>query len=77
MSRLRATRVEKGLTLRGAADGAGISAEYLRRLELEIHKPTLVVARKLSSFYGLSVDSLFPTAESLVAPSSSKRRRVA
>lgn len=43
-----------------AAAEIGISQKYLSKLELEQRTPSLKIAKKISSYYNRSVESLFP-----------------
>jgi transcriptional regulator with XRE-family HTH domain len=56
--RLRTMRKEKGLTLRRAADGAGISVIYLAHLEADVAEPALEVLEKLAKLYDVPLEEL-------------------
>lgn len=42
------------------ANKLGISQKYLSKLELEKRNPSMVMASKISKYYGQSVEQLFP-----------------
>jgi transcriptional regulator with XRE-family HTH domain len=78
MNRLRHHRESRGLSLQAVATGSSCSAEYVRRLEVGFHAPSLEVARRIAAFFGLTVDDLFPAAGNLVVDAPSRgRKRVA
>lgn len=67
MNRLREYRESQGLTREQFALRAGISAEYVRRLEAGLHSPSLDVARTICGVLGTSIDDTFPAAPCAVA----------
>ncbi|MBA3842638.1 MAG: helix-turn-helix transcriptional regulator [Actinobacteria bacterium] len=58
-ARLRAIRVERGLTLEGAGEKSGLHDGYIGRLERGIINPTLAVLVALAKAYRISVDDVF------------------
>src|SRR5262245_63295554 len=56
--RIRAVREERGLTQEGLAAKAGISREYLARLETGRQDPRISVMTRLAQALGTSVDEL-------------------
>lgn len=60
MSALKKIRRKRGLTIEDVASRAGISYDYVRRLEGKQHVPTLGIARRLAAALGATVDELFP-----------------
>ena len=69
-TRIRALRAERGLTLDGLATLAGISRAMLSRVERGESSPTAQLLVKLCGGLGLTMSSLFPTAESTGTPLS-------
>ncbi|MBL1056990.1 helix-turn-helix transcriptional regulator [Ligilactobacillus agilis] len=59
-SRMREERIKKGLTYKELASIVGLSAVYIRKIENGERTPSLATAAKLSSFFGLSVKTLYP-----------------
>ena len=61
-SQLRAYRQSLGLTLDDVAIGSGLTKGFLSQLETgKAHCPSLATARKLATFYGVRIGSLFPS----------------
>lgn len=62
MSKLRERREGVGMRREELAFKAGISADYIRRLETNPDEanPTLEVARGIAEVLGTTVDELFP-----------------
>ena len=56
--KLRQARLEHDLTLRDAADKAGISYGYLAKIERSEVAPGFAVIQALAKLYGLSLDKL-------------------
>jgi transcriptional regulator with XRE-family HTH domain len=79
MNRVQSEREARGWTREQLGLKASVSREYIRLLEIgAVRTPALESARKVASALGVTVDELFPSsAAKLVAPVSSKRRRVA
>jgi transcriptional regulator with XRE-family HTH domain len=68
--RLRVLRAERGLTIKQAAEVAGVTRETLRELELgrrSSHEPTLA---KIANAYGVPVVELLEAAEAGPGPSA-------
>jgi transcriptional regulator with XRE-family HTH domain len=68
--RLRVLRAERGLTIKQAAEVAGVTRETLRELELgrrSPHEPTLA---KIANAYGVPVVELLEAAEAGPGPSA-------
>ncbi len=66
--RLRVLRAERGLTIKQAAESAGVTRETLRELELgrrSPHEPTLA---KIANAYGVPVVELLEAAEGRPGP---------
>ena len=59
---IRALRLERGMTLDQLADGAGISASHLSRLERGQAEPSFTVAAALAEAIGVSLSELIRTA---------------
>lgn len=57
-SRLRALRKERGLTLQQLAKHFGMSHSTLSKYETGSRKPDMKMLKKLSDFFGVSVDYL-------------------
>ena len=57
---LRAERARKKYSQEFLAEKAGITTEYLARIEHEKYSPSLVVIVKLAIALGISVDQLIP-----------------
>ena len=57
-SRLRALRKERGLTLQQLAKHFGMSHSTLSKYETGSRKPDMAMLKKLSDFFGVSVDYL-------------------
>ncbi len=60
MNRLKETREARGLRLEDLASRAGITKEYVFKLERGEHTPGLTIARGLADALDVSVDFLFP-----------------
>jgi len=60
MNRLKALRDEKKLRREDVAARAGISYDYVRKLEIEGGQPGLDIARRMAAALGVTVDDLFP-----------------
>jgi len=69
-SRLRSRREELGLSRDELALKADVSGEYIRRLEMGLHEPTLPMARAIASALDSTVDSLWPAADLPAAANS-------
>lgn len=69
--RIRLARQERGWTQVELAEAAGLSSNYVARLERGELGPSLFVACKLSEAFGLNVDALVGSEEH----QSGKRRR--
>lgn len=70
--RIRLARQERGWTQVELAEAAGLSSNYVARLERGELSPSLFVACKLAEAFGLNVDSLVGPSEQ----QSGKRRRL-
>ena len=57
---LRRARLEKGLSIQKASDEIGMSQWTLSQMERGGGNPKLSVLKKLSTYYGKSIDELFP-----------------
>lgn len=57
---LRLARLEKGVSIPIAADEVGMSSWALSRLERGAGNPKLSILKKISSYYGKSIEDLFP-----------------
>lgn len=69
--RIRLARQERGWTQVELAEAAGLSSNYVARLERGELGPSLFVACKLAEAFGLNVDALVGPGEQ----QSGKRRR--
>jgi transcriptional regulator with XRE-family HTH domain len=69
--RIRTARQERGWTQVELADAAGLSSNYVARLERGELGPSLFVACKLADAFGSNVDSLVGAQE----PATGRRRR--
>ncbi len=58
-ARLRALRVERGLTIEGAAERSGLHEGYIGRLERGSANATLAVLVALAKAFKISVDDIF------------------
>jgi transcriptional regulator with XRE-family HTH domain len=56
--RIKEWRAKRGLTQRELADGSGVSREYIARIELGQHDPTLSTLEKLAKALGVKVGRL-------------------
>jgi len=64
--RIRALREARGMSQRDAAKGMGVSSGFLAQLEGGTNdNPTIATVRKISEFYGVTVDVLIPSDASL------------
>lgn len=59
-SPLRLARLAKGLSVAAAAEHVGMSNWALSRLERGSGNPKLSVLKQIASFYGQSIETLFP-----------------
>lgn len=57
---LRSVRKHKGYSLRKVADEIGMSFQSLSHYEIGIRVPTITLLSKLSKFYEVSIDVLYP-----------------
>ena len=61
MSRIKQLREAQGLRREDVAAKAGISYDYVRKLEVgEVLNPSLDIARAIARVLGTTVDKLFP-----------------
>jgi DNA-binding transcriptional MerR regulator/mannose-6-phosphate isomerase-like protein (cupin superfamily) len=60
--RLRAARTRRSLSLRGAAERAGISASYLSLVERGLAEPSVSLLRRVASAYGGTLLEFFGAA---------------
>ncbi len=60
---LRAERARKSFTQEKLAEMAGITPEYLARIEKEKYSPSLIVIVNLACALNVSVDKLIPIDE--------------
>ncbi len=58
VKRLRELRAKRGLSQRDLADLSGVSREYIARIELGQHDPTLSTLEKLAKALGVKVSRL-------------------
>ena len=64
MNTLKHIRVSRGLMLKDVAQQVGTDAGNLSRIEQGKQNPSLALARKLASLYGISLDDIFgPTPQ--------------
>ena len=56
--RLRELRAKRGLTQRTLADRSGVSREYIARIELGHHDPTVSTLEKLAKALGVKIGRL-------------------
>ena len=56
--RLKALRVEKDLSRQELAEKAGLSREYIRKLEAGLYDPTVGTLQKLAKALGVPVTKL-------------------
>jgi transcriptional regulator with XRE-family HTH domain len=56
--RLRELRDKRGLSQRGLAERSGVSREYIARIELGQHDPTLSTLEKLAKALGVRIERL-------------------
>lgn len=59
-SRLRLLRAEHGLTQEDLAQRAGVSRQAINALEAERHDPSLDLAYRIASVFGVTVEHVFP-----------------
>jgi len=57
--RLRAIRIEKGLSVAQLANQVGISDSFYYKIERGVRNPTLELAKEISDLLGSSIDDLF------------------
>ncbi|GEM_PF-1303463 len=57
---LRELRFKKQISLRELAENVGVSESLIFRYETGSRKPTYKIAKKISDFFGVSVEELFP-----------------
>jgi transcriptional regulator with XRE-family HTH domain len=62
MNTLKHIRVSRGLMLKDVAQQVGTDAGNLSRIEQGKQNPSLALARKLASLYGISLDDIFGPA---------------
>jgi transcriptional regulator with XRE-family HTH domain len=62
-NRLRSARLDKGLTLREAAELIGVSWKTLQRTEAGLSRPFPGTAKRIADFYGVRVTDLMPASE--------------
>ena len=55
---LRRLRTKRGLSQQGLAENAGLSREYVARLETGQHNPSLATLQKLAKALGVPVTAL-------------------
>jgi DNA-binding transcriptional MerR regulator/quercetin dioxygenase-like cupin family protein len=60
--RLRAARTKRSLSLRGAAERAGVSASYLSLVERGLAEPSVSLLRRVASAYGGTLLEFFGAA---------------
>jgi DNA-binding transcriptional MerR regulator/mannose-6-phosphate isomerase-like protein (cupin superfamily) len=76
-SRLRALRIARGMTLRAAADGAGLSVSFVSAVERGLTGVSVAALKRLVSIYGATLGDLLhdaATAPARLVPAA--RRRV-
>ena len=56
--RIKEWRIKRGLSQRELADESGVSREYIARIELGQHDPTLSTLEKLANALGVKVAKL-------------------
>ena len=59
-SRLRVLRAEREWTQEQLADLIGVSRQAINALETERHDPSLDLAFRIASAFGLAVEQVFP-----------------
>ena len=59
-SRLRLMRAEQGWTQEDLAAAIGVSRQAINALESERHDPSLDLAYKIASAFGVPVENVFP-----------------
>jgi len=59
-SRLRLLRAEQGWTQEDLASAIGVSRQAINALETERHDPSLDLAYKIASAFGLPLEQVFP-----------------
>ena len=59
-SRLRLMRAEQGWTQEDLAAAIGVSRQAINALETERHDPSLDLAYKIASAFGVPVENVFP-----------------
>ena len=60
MNRIQELREKRGLRREDVAARAGISYDYVRKLEAEGGLPGLAIARRVADALGVTVDEAFP-----------------
>lgn len=59
MKGLKKARLETGLTMKEISKKLDITENYLYMLETGVRTPSLSLSKKISEFYGKSIDELF------------------
>ena len=59
-SRLRILRAERGWTQEQLSGAIGVSRQAINALETERHDPSLDLAYRIASAFGLPVEQVFP-----------------
>ena len=59
MNIIKQARTKRGLILRDAAELLGTDAGNLCRIEQGQQEPSIKLARRISHFYGLSMDEIY------------------
>jgi putative transcriptional regulator len=59
-SRLRVLRAERGWTQEQLSEAIGVSRQAINALETERHDPSLDLAYRISTAFGLPVEQVFP-----------------
>jgi transcriptional regulator with XRE-family HTH domain len=63
MMPLRKLRLTRKLTLSCVAKAIGIDVANLSRIERKIQNPSIITARKIATFYGVTIDAVLGDAE--------------
>ena len=64
-NRVKEMRTQKGMTQEELADSAGVSRQTIISIESGRYNPSIMLAYKLSTTFGLSIEELFLCAEQI------------
>ena len=67
-SRLRVLRAERGWTQEQLSAAIGVSRQAINALETERHDPSLDLAYRIASAFGVPVEQVFPNPHERTAP---------